>query len=143
MITIEALPEEKSKLGPVEYVLLDWDRRRKGRQKCTTDKGTELSIALPRGQNLADGTIIYNCSERTIQVKAQPQAVIKLVPQNLEQACKVAHHAGNWHRSVQLHDGEITLEQDGPLQSWLEQNKIPFALAQAPFTPNLRGDAHD
>jgi len=144
MILIETLPEDTQPLGHIEYVLLDWDMRRKARQKCTTDHGTEVAIALPRGHQLTDGAVIYNSSERTIIVKANSQKVIKLRPENLAQACKVAHHAGNWHRSIQVTEsGELVLEEDAPLTNWLQQNKIDFALVEVPFQPNLRGDSHD
>jgi urease accessory protein len=144
MILIESLPEETKPHGHIEYVLLDWDMRRKARQKCVTDHGTEVAIALPRGLQLIDGTVIYNSPERTIVIKANSENVIKLRPKDLAQACRVAHHAGNWHRCLQVTEsGELVLEEDAPIKHWLEQNQIVFAVAQLPFQPNLRSDAHD
>jgi urease accessory protein len=145
MILVESLPSEQTPEGPKEHIQMDWHQRQKHRQKCTTDAGTEIALALPRGTVLCNGTMIYNTPERTILVRSAQQNVIVVRAESALQACKIAHHMGNWHRSMHvLEDMTILLEADGPLQSWLDQAGIKYAVeGRADFQPNLYAHAHD
>jgi len=143
MILIETLPDQSKPKGPVELLRLDWDQRKKHRQRCQTESGTEVALALERGTVLMDGLVVYNAEDRTIVVEAVPQAIIVVQPRTTYDACKISHHLGNWHRSVQLlADGTLIVEDDGPLRRWLSSNEIEYALEQRAYQPNLRADVH-
>jgi len=143
MILIETLPNQSKPKGPVELLRLDWDQRKKHRQRCKTESGTEVALALERGTVLIDGLVVYNADDRTIVVLAVPQAVIVVQPRSAYDACKISHHLGNWHRSVQLlDDGTLVIEDDGPLRHWLDQSQIEFVAEHRVYQPNLRLDAH-
>jgi urease accessory protein len=143
MLVIETLPAQEAAKGPIEYIRLDWGERVKHRQKCRTEEGTELALALERGTVLADGDILYNTQELTVVVSALPQQLIIIRPKDVYEACRIAHQLGNWHRSVQLlEDGTILLEDDDPIRNWLQQQGFSFAFENRPYHPNVRVHAH-
>ena len=145
MIVVESLPVDQSAAGPTEHIEMDWHQRQKHRQKCTTNTGTEVALALPRGTLLSNNMVIYNTPERTVVVRSAQQSVIVVRAQSALQACKIAHHMGNWHRSMHvLDDMTILLEADGPLQSWLDQAGFTYTVEErSDFQPNLYAHAHD
>ena len=111
--------------------------------RCTTDKGTELALALPRGTVISDGTLLYDSPERTVCARACDEDLVVIPAASPRTACIVAHHLGNWHRSLQvLDDGSITTEEDGPFVEWLERVGIAYERRKMAYHPDCRGDAH-
>lgn len=144
MLAVDAVIEQEEHLGPVEYLSLDWHDRKRNRYRCTTDSGTELTLQLPRGTVLLDGTVLYNSSERTIIVRAAEESVLAIKPRDALEACRVAHHAGNWHRSLEVStDMSLFVEADEPFETWLKQSSLSYEKTRRAFHPNLRADAHD
>jgi len=128
----------------VETVSLTFEQRSRPRRRCLTDAGTEVALAFPRGTILADGMLIHNTATRAIQVRAEEEDVIIVCPDDQLQMCIIAHHLGNWHRSVQLgDDGTLVLEAEAPLISWLNHRGIKYNACRRPYHPNLKGSAHD
>jgi urease accessory protein len=143
-LLIESLPEVQLPLGPVETVALTWEHRSRARRKCTTSNGTKIALALPRGTVLSDGMLIYNSVEKAIEIKAEAEDVLVVKPANAMEMCVLAHHLGNWHRSLQLNDdGSIVVEHDSPLTKWLDSQKISYERERNTYHPNLKGSAHD
>jgi urease accessory protein len=143
-ILIEELPTEKEALGPIETVSLTWDQRSRPRRKCITSSGTELALAFPRGTQLSADMLIFNTSGRTIKVIAEPEQVLILKPRDQTEMCLIAHHLGNWHRSLQLNsNGTLLVEPDSPLLKWLGHQNISHEEARLPYHPNMKGVAHD
>jgi urease accessory protein len=143
-IVIEKLPDLQIPIGPVEMLTLTWEQRCRAHRKCVTDEGTKVTLVLPRGTVLSDGVLLHNQSDKTIQVRAQAEDVLVVSPSNAMQMCVIAHHLGNWHRSLQLNDdGTIVVEYDSPLAKWLDQKKISCEKAHLSYHPNLKGAAHD
>ncbi|HEY9680416.1 MAG TPA: urease accessory protein UreE [Oculatellaceae cyanobacterium] len=143
-LLIDSLPEPGGALGPIETVSLTWEQRSRPRRRCFTDKGKEIALALPRGTVLNDGMLLHNTEKRTVKVVAAPEDVLVIYPDNKLQMCVIAHHLGNWHRSLQLEDdGALIIEVDEPLVKWLEFRKIQFERSTRPYHPNLKGASHD
>jgi urease accessory protein len=143
-LLIEDLPTQEEPLGPVETVSLSWEQRSRPRRKFVTSTGQELALALPRGTVLSAGMLILNTIERAIKVIAEPEDVMVLRPANQKEMCLIAHHLGNWHRSLQLNDdGTLLVEQDSPLCTWLNHQNIGYEPTRLPYHPNLQGAGHD
>ncbi len=83
-IIIETKPAAQkncqAKACRVEQLTLDWEDRRKPRQRVVTDQGTEVVLALPRGTVLAEGDCLYQDDDLTIEVHAKAQMVLKITP---------------------------------------------------------------
>jgi urease accessory protein UreE len=143
-LLIEDLPTEKQPLGPIETVALTWEQRSRPRRKCVTNTGSELSLALPRGTVLSTEMLIFNTTEKSIKVVAAPEDVLILKPADQKEMCLIAHHLGNWHRSLQLNEnGTLLVEPDSPLLKWLQHQNISHEKMCLPYHPNMKGAAHD
>ena len=68
MIVVEALVGRLAEKEPrrVERVALGWEDRLRSRQRVKSDAGTEIGIALPTGQALAEGDILFEDGERVV-----------------------------------------------------------------------------
>ena len=93
MIVVESLPVEQSAAGPTEHIEMDWHQRQKHRQKCTTNTGTEVALALPRGTLLSNETVIYNTPERTVVIRSAQQSVVVV---RVKARCKPAKLRTTW-----------------------------------------------
>lgn len=143
-IIVTALPENKEPLGPIETLSLTWHERSKTRSRHKTNRGRDIAISLPRGTMLFDDTVLHNCSEVTVIVKARPEDVLVIFPASQAEYCKVAHHLGNWHRSIEVGaGGQIVAEWDSPLADWLQRSDIKWEATSSPFEPDLRCAGHD
>jgi urease accessory protein len=142
-IFIEELPVEQSALGPIEIVSLTWEQRSRARRKCVTSSNTTITIALPRGTVLTDGMLIFNTTERTIEVRAAKEELLLLKPSSRSELCSIAHHLGNWHRNLQMNeDDTLLVEPDSPLLKWLDHQHVEYERVEREYHPGMRGSAH-
>lgn len=142
-LLITRLPEIRQPQGPIEFVELTWEERSRPRRKFVTDAGTEVAFALQRGTVLSDGDTIFNTEEKTVVVKARNESLLSITPGDIQQACVVAHHLGNWHRCLQLTpENQILTEPDEPLCQWLDKERINYRQVERVYEPNLRTSAH-
>ncbi|MCA9802472.1 MAG: hypothetical protein KC777_10930 [Cyanobacteria bacterium HKST-UBA02] len=155
-IIVEALPDQEegaekgankgAEKGPseVDHVELNYHDRCRPRQRVSTTGGRELALALPRGTVLADGVVLHRDQGLVVSVIAKPEKVVRIQPDGHRQLCLVAHHLGNWHRSLEtLEDGSVLAELDGPLEDWLKRQGIGYSIEERAYQPNLKGDSHD
>lgn len=88
--------------GHLEVVALTWHDRQRSRQRLVSDWGTEIQLMLPRGTHLHDGDLLYADAQRHIRVRAQPEPVLLIQPENPIQMGQVIHQLGNWHRPAHV-----------------------------------------
>ncbi|HEY9679794.1 MAG TPA: urease accessory protein UreE [Drouetiella sp.] len=144
-VTVNELRQDVSNIDPthVEYIDLDWEDRRRPRRKVKTDSGLELALALKRGTILSDGDILYADENKVVVVRAKSQEVVCIHPLNFNQATRVSHFLGNWHRSIQTTEtGLLITELDAPFKEWLTREQINFEVETRPYHPNLKGTEH-
>jgi urease accessory protein len=144
-ITVMQLLDEPSEgiPGHLEVVALTWHDRQRSRQRLVSDWGTEIQLMLPRGTHLHDGALLYADAQRHIRVRAQPEPVLLIQPENPIQMGQVIHQLGNWHRPAHVSpQGQILALADDPLQDWLAHMGIRFRLEMAVFEPNLLAHSH-
>jgi urease accessory protein len=142
-VVVTILPPKSDPAGPIEVLELTWEQRSKPRRMHTTDRGTEIALALPRGTILNDGDTILNTTDRSVIVRSRLESVLVIRPRDIPQACRIGHHLGNWHRAVQIAEADaIITEPDAPLKAWLEDNGITYSTEERPYQPNLRTSPH-
>jgi urease accessory protein len=97
----------------VVEVPIAWDEASRRRQRRTATDGTDLAIALERGDYLAEGSVLHDDGERVLVVarKREPALVVSfdlsLDPSRLvEQALALGHAFGNQHAPVEMADGQ-------------------------------------
>ena len=102
MIVVEELIGKLAEDEPrrVERVALGWEDRLRNRQRVKSDAGTEFGIALPTGQALAEGDVLFEDGERVVAVSTIPEDVLVLYANSAEELARIAYQVGNRHAPV-------------------------------------------
>lgn len=125
-----------------DTVVLNWEERRKSRQRVRTPKGTELAIALPTGTILRDGDILYVDHLGYIVVEAAKEDLIVIHPESLTQGALVAYEIGNRHGPVSINEGRIVTPKNASLEELFQKSGIRYQLEKAVFEPTPKVHAH-
>ena len=120
-------------------VELDWDVRQKSRFDATDSAGRTLGVFLPRGTAVRGGDVLVAEDGSLIQVKAAPQAVLKIThcsqhgtPFDLIRA---AYHLGNRHVPIELQPDHLKIEPDHVLADMLRAMHLIVNAVDEAFEP--------
>jgi urease accessory protein len=108
--------------GPGEAadtLTLDFERRRKSRQRVTLDSGREAAVLLAPGTQVHDGDLLSGPGGVLVRVRAaaEPVSVARTAdPLRLARAC---YHLGNRHVAVQVGTGWLRYPHDHVLDEML------------------------
>ena len=125
-----------------DTVVLNWEERRKSRQKVRTEKGTELVMALPTGTILRDKEILYANEHGYIAVEAAQEQVLVVDAKNIAAGALVAYEIGNRHLPLSLKGSSIVTLRDAPLEEFFLKNGIPYRLEKGTFEPLKKVHVH-
>ena len=144
MLFVERIKTDLPDLEGLEKdtVVLNWEDRRKSRQKVRTEKGTELIIALPTGTILRDGEILYANEHGYIAVEAAQEQVLVVDSGNIAAGAMVAYEIGNRHLPIALSGSKIVTPRDAPLEEFFLKNGIPYRLEKRAFEPVKKVPVH-
>lgn len=107
--------------GSVEELIeLDYDRRRKSRQRVTTTRGRELSLSLPRGTELWNGACLRVEDGSTVAVCAICEALSRTDCESPLDLVRVAYHLGNRHVALQIGETFVAYQRDSVLDRMVE-----------------------
>ncbi|MBX9833474.1 MAG: urease accessory protein UreE [Burkholderiaceae bacterium] len=120
-------------------VELDWDVRQKSRFDATDSQGRQIGVFLPRGTVVRGGDVLVAEDGSLIQVKAAPQAVLKIThcsdhgtPFDLIRA---AYHLGNRHVPIELKPDHLKIEPDHVLADMLRAMHLIVNAVDEAFEP--------
>jgi urease accessory protein len=100
--------------GLCEKIVVSRLESQRLRMRKTTDKGTDIGLALANGTCLRNGDIVYQTTDRMIAIELEPEnvAVLNLKRDDatdsdfFEMAVRIGHAIGNLHRPIKI-DGEM------------------------------------
>lgn len=105
--------------GDVEKVAISRSESERMRMRKTTDKGTDVALALPAGTRLRHGDVV-SLSEKMIVIAVEPEkvAIVRLKNGDTRTAVLVGHAIGNLHRPVKVEGDRIILpvQSDGEIE---------------------------
>jgi urease accessory protein len=107
--------------GRIETVVLNRADAKRHRLRTTTDRGTEIGIALERSDSLSDGAVLYLDHERAIVVRMQDEEWLRFAPADAATALELGYTAGNLHWRVRFVDGILEVAREGPEDSYLDR----------------------
>ncbi|MEO6022618.1 MAG: urease accessory protein UreE [Burkholderiales bacterium] len=107
--------------GVVHYILLNKQDTLRHRLRITTDKGTEVAIALPRSEQLTNGAVLMLGTDCAIVVRIQETTWLKLRARDNAAALELGYFAGNMHWKVKFDDSILNIAVEGPEQSYLDR----------------------
>lgn len=98
----------------VEKISISRAESERLRMRKTTDKGTDVALAMPAGTRLRHGDVV-SLADKLIVVAIEPEkvAVVRLKDGDARTAVLVGHAIGNLHRPIRVEGDRVIL----PIQS--------------------------
>lgn len=107
--------------GAIEHLILSKQDTQRHRLRATTDRGTEVAIAIPRGESLANGAILLLEPNRAIVVRVTEQEWLSLRAADVAAAIELGYFAGNMHWKVRFEGDTLHIALEGPKQRYLDR----------------------
>jgi urease accessory protein len=128
-------------------LVLDYDGRRKARQRVQLADGQELALMLPRGTVLRGGDRLLADDGLVIAVEAAPERLSSATTGDPLLLARAAYHLGNRHVPLQLDGGRLRYRHDHVLDQMLVSLGLTLEQVEAPFEPEGgayqgQGDSH-
>lgn len=129
----------------VETVEIENEALAKRIHHLVTNKGTSVSIRLPKGRHLHAGDILVEEEKRRIIVDVLPEDVLVIVPTTVQMMGEIAHELGNRHLPAQFFENQMIIQYDYLVEQLLQQKKIPFSRESKKLSTAFRhiGHSHD
>lgn len=100
--------------GGVEYVDISATDAARKRMRLRSDRGREVTLALPRDVTLSDGAVLHLDDRRAVVLRVDSGARLVLVPDDLQSAMRLGHWCGNLHWKVEFSGDRMAILLDGP-----------------------------
>lgn len=109
----------------IEKVQLEWYEADKRLLRKTTDRGTEVGIALSGARRLKQGDVLYAESRKVIAVEVLPTETIVLEPRDMQELAQVCYQLGNRHAPVFLDGEQVMVPFDQTVVELFNKLEIP------------------
>jgi urease accessory protein len=118
--------------GAVEKMVISRSESERLRMRKSTDKGTDVALAMQAGTRLRHGDVVYLANNMiVINIEPERVAVVRLRDSEARTAVLVGHAIGNLHRPIKVEGSRIIL----PIQS---DNEIEMLRRQlGPVSSNV------
>jgi urease accessory protein len=107
--------------GAVEVVVLNKQNMQRHRLRATTNRGSEVAIAIARDQHLTNGAVFFPSPARAIIVRFEEQEWLTLRPTSSATALELGYFAGNMHWKVKFDADVLRIALEGPRQFYLDR----------------------
>lgn len=119
-------------------VTLSLAQRRRSRQRLQLDNGTDMGMAIERGQTLRHHDVLVTDQNQYIRVLAALEQVVRVRAASPWQLARAAYHLGNRHILLEIGDGFLQFEYDPVLIDMLEQiGELTIETVAAIFEPDV------
>ena len=105
----------------VEALVVGEEDAARRRLRGTTDKGTEIAIALAPGERLVDGAVLFIDATRAIVVRTAEPRWLRITPRDADAALEAGYCAGNHHWKVRFEPGALLVATQGPAEHYVER----------------------
>jgi urease accessory protein len=105
----------------VETLVVGEEDAARRRLRGTTDKGTDIAIALAPGDKLTDGSVLFIDASRAIVLRTAEPRWLRLTPRDADAALEAGYCAGNHHWKVRFEPGAILIATQGPAEHYVDR----------------------
>ena len=105
----------------VEILVIGEEDASRRRLRGTTDKGTDVAIALERGDELVDGAVLLLDDTRAIVLRKAEQRWLRITPRDADAALEAGYCAGNHHWKVRFEPGALLIATQGPAEHYVDR----------------------
>jgi urease accessory protein len=103
----------------VELLVVDRDDTLRRRLRGKTNKGTDIAVALERGDPLIDGAVLLLDETRAVVVRVTQERWLRIKPRDSDAAIEAGYCAGNHHWRVRFEPGALLVAMEGPAEHYL------------------------
>ena len=107
--------------GRLEWLILPRADLARRRLRATTDKGSEIAIALPRDAGLFDRALLIQQGDLAVVVRVEAEHWLTLRPRDQATALALGYHAGNLHWRVRFDGDLLMVAIERPLESYIDR----------------------
>jgi urease accessory protein len=107
--------------GGLEILEIDRENTLRRRLRGTTDRGTDVIVALDRSEQLSDGAVLSLDADRVVVVRMTQERWLRLEPRDADAALEAGYFAGNLHWRVRFEPGALLVALEGPAEHYLER----------------------
>jgi urease accessory protein len=105
----------------VETLIVGEEDAARRRLRGTTDKGTDIAIALASGDRLSDGSVLFIDASRAIVLRTAEPRWLRLIPRDADAALEAGYCAGNHHWKVRFEPGALLVATQGPAEHYVDR----------------------
>lgn len=105
----------------IELLVIDRDDTLRRRLRAKTDKGTDIAIALERGDQLVDGAVLVLDDTRAIVLRVTQERWLRIEARDSDAALEAGYCAGNNHWRVDFEPGALLVAMQGPPEHYLSR----------------------
>jgi urease accessory protein len=105
----------------VETLIVGEEDAARRRLRGTTDKGTDIAIALASGDRLSDGSVLFIDASRAIVLRTAEPRWLRLIPRDADAALEAGYCAGNHHWKVRFEPGVLLIATQGPAEHYVDR----------------------
>jgi urease accessory protein len=105
----------------VEVLVVGEEDASRRRLRGTTDKGTDVAIALAPGDRLVDGAVLLLDETRAIVLRTAEPRWLRLTPRDADAALEAGYCAGNHHWKVRFEPGALLIATQGPAEHYVDR----------------------
>jgi urease accessory protein len=118
-----------------DVVVLDFDHRHRRRLAMTGDAGLDFLLDLPEAIALRDGDGLLLDDGRIVAVRAAPEPLAEVRPNDTAHLVRLAWHLGNRHLPAQLSGDRLLIRRDHVIEEMLASLGATVTHVSAPFDP--------
>jgi urease accessory protein UreE len=123
-------------------VELTAQERRRARRRVVTRAGRVFTLALPPGETLAPGRVLYVGPGWYVIVEAAAEPLLAISPRTPREALRVALEIGRLHSALAIGDGRLLAPDEPAVERLLRRLEVPWARVHEPFRPLASGSPH-
>jgi urease accessory protein len=120
---------------PSDTLTLPFERRQKSRLVAHLDSGRQVTLVLPRGHVLRDGSLLGADDGSVIRVRSANEELSVVASGDAAELLRAAYHLGNRHVALQIGPGRLAYLHDHVLDDMLRGLGLAPTLAREPFEP--------
>src|SRR5690606_6552269 len=114
---------------------LPFEKRQKSRFRAVLDDGSEVALALERGQPLRHQERLVTTCGRVVEVRAEPEPLSVASAKDPRLLCKAAYHLGNRHVPVAIAPSHLAYHADHVLDEMVAHLGLAITQETLPFEP--------
>lgn len=118
-----------------DTITLDYEGRFKRRVAMKTDQGQAFLLDLPKVTDMRAGDHLVLEDGRQIEIRAAPEALLKISADDPHHLIRLTWHIGNRHLPCEIHADHLLIQRDHVIADMVKHLGGRMEEVQQPFTP--------